>query len=121
MKTCIIVGAGGRGKDDYAPYIRKSGIMKIVGVAEPDEKKREEFCREHEIQEDMAFADYRELFSRERLSDAVIICTQDRMHLEPTLMAIERGYHIMLEKPISPILDEVDKIEKALDGYDRVL
>ena len=32
MKTCIIVGAGGRGKDSYAPYIKKTGIMKMVGV-----------------------------------------------------------------------------------------
>jgi hypothetical protein len=35
MKTFIIVGAGGRGKDCYAPYIKKKGIMKIIGVAEP--------------------------------------------------------------------------------------
>lgn len=120
MKTCIIVGAGGRGKDSYAPYIKKTGIMKIVGVCEPDEQKRTEFCREYGIGEDMAFCDYRELFARERLADAVLICTQDRMHLEPTLGAIERGYHILLEKPISPLEDEIDKIEAALAGYDKV-
>ena len=120
MKTCIIIGAGGRGKDDYAPYIRKTGIMKIVGVAEPNDKKRIEFCRDNNIAENMAFSDYRELFARGRLADAVLICTQDRLHLEPTLMAIKCGYHIMLEKPISPVREEIDEIEKALDGYDKV-
>lgn len=120
MKTCIIVGAGGRGKDSYAPYIKKKTKMKIVGVAEPDEKKRKEFCTEYDIPEDMAFSDYRMLFSRGRLADAVLICTQDRMHLEPTLMAIKCGYHILLEKPISPIYEEIDIVEKALEGYDKV-
>ena len=43
MKTCVIVGAGGRGKDSYAPYITQKGLFKIVGVAEPDEKKRNQF------------------------------------------------------------------------------
>lgn len=120
MRTCIIIGAGGRGKDDYAPYIRKTGIMKIVGVAEPDDKKRAEFCRDNEIAADMAFSDYRDLFARGRLADAVLICTQDRLHLEPTLLAIKCGYHIMLEKPISPIAEEIDEIETALKGYDKV-
>ena len=120
MKTCIIVGAGGRGKDSYAPYIKKTGIMKIVGVCEPDVKKREEFCREYGVGADMAFAGYAELFARERLADAVLICTQDRMHLEPTLGAISRGYHILVEKPISPLEEEIDKIEAALAGYDKV-
>lgn len=40
MKTCIIVGAGGRGKDSYAPYIKEKNLMNIVGVAEPDAKMK---------------------------------------------------------------------------------
>ena len=31
-----------------------------------------------------------------------MICTQDKMHYEPAMMAIEKGYDILLEKPISP-------------------
>ena len=120
MITCIIVGAGGRGMDSYAPYIKESKIMKIVGVAEPDERKRKKFCSEHAVSENMAFSDYRELFEKGRLADAVIICTHDRMHLEPTLLAIKCGYHILLEKPVSPDIDELLKIETALKGYNRV-
>ena len=120
MKTCIIVGAGGRGKDSYAPYIKKHNLMKIVGVAEADELKRTEFCRDYGISQDMAFSDYRELFAKGKLADAVLICTQDRMHLKPALMAIECGYHILLEKPISPIAEEIEILQKAVQGYDKV-
>lgn len=120
MKTCIIVGAGGRGKDSYAPYIKEKNLMNIVGVAEPDEKKRTEFQRTYEIPSDMVFSDYRILFSKGRLADAVIICTQDKMHLEPTLAAIKCGYHILLEKPISPVYEETGILENVLKGYDKV-
>ena len=120
MKTCIIVGAGGRGKDSYAPYIKEKSLFKIVGVAEPDEMKREQFKKKYEIDDEMCFSGYEELFSRERLADAVIICTQDRMHIEPTLMAIKSGYHILLEKPIAPTIEEIITLEEAVKDYDKV-
>lgn len=120
MKTCVIVGAGGRGKDSYAPHITQKGLFKIVGVAEPDEKKRNQFKRTYALGEEMCFADYRELFEKEKLADAVLICTQDRMHIEPTLLAMEKGYHILLEKPIAPTLDEILFLENAVKNYDKV-
>ena len=119
-KTCIIVGAGGRGKDSYAPYIKKTGIMKIVGVAEPDDKKRNQFKNRYGIADNMCFTDYKELFSKKRLADAVIICTQDKMHLECTRLAVNRGYHILLEKPVATTLEELCEIEKLVTGYDKV-
>lgn len=120
MKTCIIIGAGGRGKDAYAPYIKKSGIMKIVGVVEPNRQKREDFRKYYDISNDMCFEDYHELFKRGKIADSVIICTQDRMHTEPAKLAIECGYHIMLEKPVSPVPEEIDELEALVKDYDKV-
>ena len=42
------------------------------------------------------------------------------MHIEPTLLAKECGYHILLEKPIAPTLAEVKLLEEAFVGYDKV-
>ncbi len=120
MKTCIVVGAGGRGKDCYAPYIQKKGLFKITGVVEPDAQKREQFRNAYAIEESMCFADYKEMFQKGRLADAVLICTQDRMHMEPTLLAKKCGYHILLEKPIAPTLREVKRLEKEFRNYDKV-
>lgn len=120
MKTCIIIGAGGRGKDAYAPYIHSKGLMKIVGVAEPDKIKRDKFQKQYDVSDDMCFTDYKEMFRRGRLADAVIICTQDRMHMEPARLARKCGYHILLEKPIAPTLREVKQMEKEFQGYDKV-
>ena len=120
MKTCIIVGAGGRGKDAYAPILTREKLLRVVGVAEPDAEKRRVFCAAYGIAPKMAFDGWQSLFSQGRLADAVLICTQDRMHLAPTLAAIRCGYHILLEKPISPLAAEIDTLEEALVGYDRV-
>ena len=39
--TVVIIGAGGRGYLSYAPFAKKyPNQMQIVGVAEPDEKRR---------------------------------------------------------------------------------
>jgi len=120
MKTCVIIGAGGRGKDSYAPYIEKNELLTITGVVEPDKYKREQFKEKYNISDDMCFEDYHEFFAKGRLADAVLICTQDKMHLEPTLMAKECGYHIMLEKPIATTLDEIKLLEKEFQGYDKI-
>lgn len=120
MKTCVIVGAGGRGKDAYAPYIKQKKLFKIVGVVEPDDYKREQFKSTYGVKDEMCFTDYKAFFKREKLADAVIICTQDKMHTEPTLMAKEKGYHIMLEKPIAATLSEVKLLEKEFCDYDKV-
>ncbi len=120
MKTCVVIGAGGRGKDCYAPYIQSRGLFKITGVVEPDRQKREKFRQTHGVADDMCFEDYKEFFAKGRLADAVLICTQDRMHIEPTLLAKECGYHILLEKPIAPTLPEVKLLEEAFQDYDKV-
>ncbi len=120
MKTCIVVGAGGRGKNCYAPYIKEKKLMEIVGVADPDAEKRKEFQKDYGIADDMCFSDYHDLFEHSRLADAVLICTQDKMHIEPTCLAVKKGYHIMLEKPIATSETEVLELEKAVQGYDKV-
>jgi predicted dehydrogenase len=36
-----------------------------------------------------------------QIADAILICTQDRMHFEPAIKAFKKGYHVLLEKPMS--------------------
>ena len=37
----------------------------------------------------------------EKLADCAIITTQDRMHLAPAIAFATKGYHLLLEKPMS--------------------
>lgn len=104
--TAILIGAGGRG-NEYASYsLQHPEEFKVVAVAEPVRERRERFAEKYGISPENCFADYPELFARGKIADCAMICTQDKMHFEPTMMAIDLGYDILLEKPMSPSLDE---------------
>lgn len=50
--------------------------------------------------------------------DAVVIAVPTIVHERVALAAIERGVHILVEKPIAPTLDAADRINAAADAAD---
>lgn len=50
--------------------------------------------------------------------DAVVIAVPTIAHEQVALAAIERGVHILVEKPIAPTLDAADRINAAADAAD---
>jgi predicted dehydrogenase len=100
--SMLVIGAGQRGSG-YARWAQHHPDRAVVvGVAEPREVRRARLAAEHGIAADNAAADWTDLASRGRLADAVLICTQDRMHAEPAEVFAALGYHILLEKPMAP-------------------
>jgi len=116
-----LIGAGDRGADCYAPYVKENPWKaEIVAVAEMDEKKRNRFGDEYNIPQDKRFSDLFQLLEQPKLADALLICTTDRLHVGPAMAAMKQGYHIMLEKPMSTELDDCLALEQAARHYDRV-
>ena len=113
--TTIIIGAGQRGRiyTDYA--LRNPGKLKVVGVAEPSDVLRNEFTEKHSIPAENCFASWEGVLKREKFADTVMICTQDKMHFAPAMAAIDKGYDILLEKPISPSPEECFAIADAAE------
>lgn len=122
-KTCVrvaIAGLGGRGKDTYAECsLRFPDKMKIVAIADPIPEKRREVAEKYGVAEEMCFKTAEELLERERLADILFICTQDKMHYVHAMKALEKGYHLLLEKPISPNAKECAEIAAAAKKYNR--
>lgn len=102
IKTVAVVGLGARGHHTYARYQHLfPERMKIVAIADIDPEKVEIVKKEFNISDAMCFSSAMDLLAQEKLADVIIIATQDGDHKEHTLKAIERGYEILLEKPIS--------------------
>ena len=100
--SLIIVGAGQRGAG-YARWARRHPERaSVVAVAEPSPVRRSRLAAEHGIASGNTAADWQDLADRGKLANAVLICTQDRMHAEPAEAFAALGYHIMLEKPMAP-------------------
>lgn len=102
-----LIGAGNRGMDAYGPFaLDYPDIMKFTAVAEPDRQKRLEFAKRHGINPEMCFENWEELFKKQDVADAVLICTQDRYHYHPAVKALDLGYSVLLEKPMATTLKE---------------
>ena len=107
----ILIGAGQRGMI-YAKYARDRG-HEIAAVAEPDDAKRRIAGDAFGIPEAFRFRDGTAFLDEPKLGDAAIIATMDRDHFREAIPAMEKGYHLLLEKPISPIPEETLAIEKT--------
>jgi len=109
----IVIGAGLRG-NAYAAYaLSNPEELKIIGVAEPDDVRRSEFQEKYDLPDSRCFKTWQDVFGEEKWADAVMICTQDDMHVEPALAAIDRGYDVLLEKPIAQNAKECKEIDDA--------
>jgi len=108
-----LIGAGNRGKDAYANIIYKEKLnADFVAVVDPDEEKRQNMIHRFNIDKSMAFSDEDEFFKLDKVCNTVIIATQDKHHYSQSMKALEAGYDIILEKPISTSIKEIVEIEK---------
>lgn len=106
--TVAIVGAGERGFNAYGRWcLEHPEEARVVAIAEPEPARRRRMAAEHAIDKRHVFRGWRQLAAAGRQAEALIVATPDREHVGPALAALEAGYHILLEKPIAPTLDEV--------------
>lgn len=110
--NAILIGAGQRGAQVYGAFARRNPKdIRFVAVAEPDAARRAEFCRDHGISPENAAADWRELLARPKLADCAFVCTQDNQHIAPAMAALDAGYHVVMEKPMSRYADELRALQ----------
>ncbi len=110
----IVAGAGSRGMG-YSQYaLSYPERMKVIGVAEPRDFYRDQMIRDHDIPDEYVFNDWKDMAAREKFADAVIIATQDAMHVEPAVEFSKKGYAILLEKPMAPTAEGCKKIIQAV-------
>lgn len=120
--TAVLLGAGSRGRYIYGPYAEKfPNELKIVAVAEPDDERRKKFADIHRIAPEHVYDSWEQAFNQGRIADVMIISTLDRMHYVPAMKAMELGYHVLLEKPMSPLMEECIGLEQASHRYKRLL
>lgn len=108
--TLLIIGAGSRGKNYAAYALEHPELARVVGVAEPREFFRTHIAEKHQIPAEQTVADWKDLAARPKFADAVVIATPDRLHMEPAIAFAEKGYDILLEKPLAPDPESCQRI-----------
>lgn len=113
----ILIGAGSRGTI-YGNWAHAHGI-EIAAVAELRPDRLKKVADAWNVPEDMRFTDAKPLLSLGKIADAAIIATMDRDHYGHVMAALDCGYDILLEKPISPDPKACLEIEAKANALGR--
>jgi predicted dehydrogenase len=112
-KTIAIIGAGSRGAG-FAALIQRYGYLgKVVAVADPRDDYRTALAKTHDIAPQRIFKSWQDFCAQPKLCDAVVIATMDQEHVAPAVACLQKGYDLLLEKPMATSLADCRAIEAA--------
>ncbi len=112
MKTKVaVIGTGSMGKNHARVYWEMPDV-EFVGISDADAEKAAALGKKYGVP---VFSNYREMLDKQK-PDAVTIAVPTVLHHEVALEAINRGIHVLLEKPISMEIEQgEDIIQKAAE------
>ena len=83
--------------------------------------------RSYYLPDNRIYKSYNEMFEKEVLlpeterMDFVCIVTPNHHHYEPAAMALDRGFHVVIDKPLTFSLDEAKKLKAKVDETGLIL
>ena len=118
-----LLGAGNRGQGIFGQYaLDMPHRCRFSAVVEPDAAKREFFAKNHNIAAERCFSSFDEFFTAGLDDlDGVVIATLEDQRIRPILDSMQKGYHILVEKPLCTNVDELIKLYDATVNYEKIL
>ena len=114
--SVAIIGCGSRGFCYGEPMQKRENKYKIVSVCDISSEKLARAKKTFSLPDDALFLDENEFFETRR-ADVLVLATQDRDHVRQCVRALELGYDVLLEKPISPLKEELEELLVAQKKY----
>jgi predicted dehydrogenase len=133
MNRKLRMGMIGGGKDAFIGAIHRiaanmDGMVELVcGSLSINKDIAIDSGRSLFLPEDRIYTSYEEMLEKEsRLPegermDFVTIVTPNFAHFAPAAMALERGFHVVIEKPITLTLNEALQLKEKLEQTGRLL
>ena len=117
--TVSIIGLGGRGGEAYGRYISLlKDKFRITHICDINETRLNKYGEIFEVPTETRFNNEDKFFEK-KWSDLLFIATQDKMHVRMAKKALELGYDIVLEKPISDDVQELKDLTKLAHEKNR--
>ena len=117
----IIIGCGARGCETYGRYFKQTGNAEIVALCDTNVNKLNSFASEFGISSDMLFTDWKKVFELGKIADAVVVANFDQDHYQVAMKAMQLGYNLLLEKPISSNLQECIDIRNYAESHNLLV
>ena len=114
-----IIGLGGRGGEAYGRYMAfLADKFKITHICDINPVRLHKYGEIFDVPVENRF-DEEDKFFEKKWSDVLFITTQDRMHVRMAKKALELGYDIVLEKPITDDITELQELAKLAHEKNR--
>lgn len=127
------MGMVGGGSDAFIGAIHRRAafidnqIELVCGCFSVDPEISKSSGLSYYLPEDRIYATYHEMFEhemslpKEERMDFVSIVTPNKWHFEPAMMALERGFHVVIDKPMTFSLEEAKLLQQKVEETGLVL
>jgi predicted dehydrogenase len=122
----IRMGMVGGGKNAFIGAVHRiaanmDGQIELVcGAFSSDPERSKESGKILFVQESRNYGSYKEMFEKEKLlpedqrMQFVSIVTPNFAHFEPAMLALEHGFHVLIDKPMTLSLEEAKKLAEKV-------
>ncbi len=111
-----IIGAGWQGQNHAQAYSELTEV-ELIAIADINRGKAQKVGDCFDVKE--VYTDYAQMLTESEI-EAVSITTPDFLHKKPTICALEKGRHVLCEKPLAISLADVDEMVSAAEKSNRI-
>lgn len=116
-----IIGTGWIAKAHMKAYLAMPDVDVVAG-ADLVPGKAKAFFEDFDMPDVKCYNSHKEMLDDDSLKlDAVSVCTYNRTHAECSIYALEKGVHVLLEKPMCVTTEEAIEIMRAEKKSGKVL
>ncbi|MBS3776688.1 MAG: Gfo/Idh/MocA family oxidoreductase, partial [Bacteroidales bacterium] len=127
MNRKLRMGMVGGGKDAFIGAVHRSaaaldGQAELVcGAFSSNPEKSKASGKELYLPDDRVYGSFEEMIEKEKglpegeRMDFVSIVTPNHMHFPPAKMALENGFHVVCDKPMTYNLEQAKELETLVD------
>lgn len=110
MLKIAFMGLGSRGRDVYLHHLCRYNDVEVTALCDIKAEKVKIAKEKYRLNNALEFTDETEFFDTPRLADALVIATLDQDHYRQAKSALKKGYHLLLEKPVTDKAEEMNEL-----------
>jgi len=127
MKRKLRMGMVGGGKDAFIGAVHRiaanmDGLIELsCGALSINPEIAKDSAKDLFLSEDRSYLTYDEMITKEgklpadKRIDFITIVTPNFAHFAPAMMALDNGFNVVIEKPMTFTLDEAKQLKKKVD------
>ena len=116
MIRAAVIGVGSMGKN-HARIYNEIEDVDLVAVSDVDYEVAEKIASRYKTK---CYSEYKEMLLEEKL-DLVSVALPTKLHHKVALDAMERGLHVLVEKPIADTVPNAQEISRGAQDQNRKL